>query len=139
MATHKNAVLIVDDEELICRGILRELKGRFHLVFTAAGQGEAEAILNRGDITILICDYFLGASSPRGTELLEKWRKSYPSIEKAVLYTATDPASIPPSEGVDATLSKAISPGEIYRILAALPDEVGVESLPPVPAAHSVC
>ncbi len=138
MRTHNSACLVVDDEELICRGILRAFKGRFHRVFTATGPDDAEEILKRCDIAVLVCDYYLGESSPRGTELLEKWRRAYPSIERAILYTGTDPVLIRPSEWVDSTLSKAIPPKELYRVLIAPAEEMGRENQSPTPVVHSL-
>ena len=118
MNRHKTTLLIVDDEELVCRGILRNFKHRFDQVFFATDPNEAEKILQRGEVTSLVCDYHLGESMPKGTELLAKWRRSYPHIKKAVLYSGTDLSKIVWSYGIDSKISKSLPLSCLYKAVA---------------------
>jgi CheY-like chemotaxis protein len=133
MTPEKTTLLVVDDEELICRVLLRDFKNRFDKVLFATRLEEAERILESGEVTDLVCDYNLGEAVPRGTELLEKWRKAYPQIERAVIYTGTDTSKITPAEWIDSTVSKDMP---LHCLLSALQgcqrvaDPAGMESAP---------
>ena len=116
-----NTLLIVDDEELICRGVLRQLQGRFDRVYFATHPEDAERILAESEVTNLICDYNLGETMPRGTELLAKWRQAYPHIRRAVIYSAADLSQISLPEWVDTAVSKAKSADDLY--IALVPDD----------------
>lgn len=103
----KRSLLIVDDEELVCRGILRTFKRTFDDVQFAIHPDEAERILKRGEVTHLVCDYHLGETLPNGVEWMERWRKAYPKIQRAVLYSGADLSEISPSRWVDFKISKS--------------------------------
>jgi CheY-like chemotaxis protein len=133
MTPEKTTLLVVDDEELICRVLLRDFRNRFDKVLFATRLEEAERILESVEVTDLVCDYNLGEAVPRGTELLEKWRKAYPQIERAVIYTGTDTTKITPTEWIDSTVSKDLP---LHCLLNALlgcegiADAVGGEPIP---------
>jgi DNA-binding NarL/FixJ family response regulator len=127
MDRQKTTLLIVDDEELVCRGILRNFKNCFDQIFFATHPDDAEKILKQTEVTELVCDYYLGDSVPRGTELLAKWRRCYPHIRKAVLYSGTDLSKIIASYGVDFKISKSLPLSSLYKAVAphkALSDEI---------------
>jgi len=140
MTPEKTTLLVVDDEELICRVLLRDFKNRFDKVLFATRLEEAERILESGEVTDLVCDYNLGEAVPRGTELLEKWRKAYPQIERAVIYTGTDTTKIAPAEWIDSTVSKDLPLRCLLNALLGaegIADSVGMESIPCRSAASS--
>ena len=115
MNRQKTTLLIVDDEELVCRGISRSFKRCFDQVYFATHPDEAERILQQGEVTSLVCDYHLGDSLPRGTELMERWRRAYPHIKNAVLYSGTDLSKIISSKWVDSKISKSHPLSCLYK------------------------
>jgi CheY-like chemotaxis protein len=127
MNRQKTTLLIVDDEELVCRGILRNFRHCFDQIFFATHPDDAERILQQAEVTNLVCDYYLGDSVPRGTELMIKWRKSYPRIKKAVLYTGADLSRIIPEMGIDSSISKSLPLSCLYK--AVLSNEISDEVL----------
>jgi CheY-like chemotaxis protein len=120
MTPKKTMLLIVDDEELVCRVLSRDFKHKFDRVLFATRPEDAEEILATGEVTSVVCDYNLGDGAPRGTELLEKWRKAYPKIERAVIYTGTDPSRIGLTKWIDSTVSKGLPLAHLYTAVAGL-------------------
>ena len=116
----KKTLLIVDDEELVCRGILRSFKRCFDEVYFATHPEDAERILKQTAVTNLVCDYHLGEGVPRGTELMERWRRAYPQIRKAVLYSGADLSTVT-SSCVDSKISKSLPIHSLFH--AVLSDE----------------
>ncbi len=104
-----STLLIVDDDELICRGVLRQLRGQFEHVYFATRPDDAERILEEFEVTTLVCDYDLGEAMPTGTELLTRWRQAYPNIRRAVIYSGADLSRIRMPEAVDTAVSKGAS------------------------------
>ena len=121
MNRQKTTLLIVDDEELVCRGILRNFRRCFDQVYFATHPDEAERILRESEVTSLVCDYHLGDSLPRGTELMERWRQAYPHIRKAVLYSGADLNKVINSKWIDSKISKSNPLSCLYK--AVLLDE----------------
>lgn len=125
MSRAKRTLLIVDDEELVCRGILRSFKHSFDCVYFATHPDEAERILKQDEVTSLVCDYHLGESLPTGTELMERWRRAYPKIQKAVLYSGADLSKISSSRWVDSKISKSLPISNLFN--AVLFEEPAME------------
>ena len=113
-------VLIVDDEELICRSLLRQFRGRFDRVYFATHPIDAERILLDVEVTDLICDYNLGEAVPFGTELLTEWRQAYPHIRRAVIFSGADLSEVSIPKWVDVAISKSASVEELYA--AVIPE-----------------
>jgi DNA-binding NarL/FixJ family response regulator len=82
----------------------------FDLVLTAENSYKAVTLLNSMNVTHLICDYWLGHNEPQGLELISVWRKKYPTIRRAILYTGTDLSDITLPLSVDRILSKTELP-----------------------------
>ncbi len=112
-AKQERILLVVDDDPGVCSALIRLLGGNFDLVLTAETAAKAVSFLNTLSITHLICDYWLGSGEPQGVDLIPAWRKQYPSIRRAVLYTANDLAEIPVPISVDRILSKSDSPASL--------------------------
>jgi DNA-binding NarL/FixJ family response regulator len=117
MSYEMNTLLIVDDEELICRGLLRQFRGRFDRVYFATHPGDAERILADIEVTDLICDYNLGENVPPGTELLHEWRRAYPNIRRAVIFSGTDLSCVSIPRTVDSAVSKTASIDVLFAAL----------------------
>ena len=99
-------LLIVDDDpvmlqnlELICRAICDN-------VHTASNAIDAEQVFKTNRVTHLICDYELGNGLLPGTALITGWKKSFPSLQKAILFTATSIGEIDVPPEVDVVKSK---------------------------------
>ena len=108
MDTQDN-LLIVDDDETLARMVKRNLEirqGNGDHIFIATVAAEAETILKTKNITVLICDYDLGPYQPRGTSLTADWRRRFPSIKNAFIYSGGNLSEIPKVAGVDAIFSK---------------------------------
>ena len=114
-STHHDTLLIVDDEPRICKHLARLLEKSFYSVHTAVSQSEAELILGEERVTHLICDYNLGDDSPSGTELISEWRGRFPSIDLAVLFTASAEFQIKMLPGIDRVFFK---PRDIPELIA---------------------
>jgi ActR/RegA family two-component response regulator len=98
--------LVVDDEIANCWQLTRLLGQRFDAVLSATTVAGAERQLATREVTHLICDQELGADSATGAELIPKWRRRFPALRCAVLFTGArvEPAELPPE--VDAVVSK---------------------------------
>ena len=113
----RRILLIVDDDPRICRALSRRLLSSFDTLRTACTQREAESWLGRERISHLICDYDLGKGVPKGTELALRWRREYPSIERAVLFTGACPDEAVGTFGIDAVICKT---ADFFELMASL-------------------
>jgi ActR/RegA family two-component response regulator len=111
----KRNVLVVDDEAQVCTMLKRAFGPSFDQVLTATSCAAADVLLKDGCVTHLVCDYMLGAGQPLGTAAVVAWRKAYPTITRALIFTGSDiaNATIPPE--VDAVLSKTESVKVLLR------------------------
>ena len=111
----RKTLLIVDDEELVCRGVARGFRHAFEHICFATHPDEAERILADEEVTDLICDYNLGESLPAGTDLMERWRRAFPQIQRAVLYSGADLSQIALSCWIDFKISKSCPIADLYH------------------------
>ena len=105
----RDRLLIVDDDETLARVAKRSIEshhGSFDRVFIASATAKAEAILKTENITVLLCDYDLGPHQPKGTALAADWRRRFPSIKNAFIYSGGNLSEIPKVTGIDAIFSK---------------------------------
>jgi len=79
-------LLIVDDEPLARKALMRLLRGLFDEILCADGAERAEQALAEQEITHLLCDRHLLDVEP-GERLIIRWRESYPSLLVAGLIT----------------------------------------------------
>ena len=86
--------------------LCRRLLSSFAALHMACTKESAEQTLGKETITHLICDNELGEGVPKGSKLVEKWRREYPSIERAVLFTGDTYAAAGKTSGIDAVISK---------------------------------
>jgi DNA-binding NtrC family response regulator len=115
--TPKSVLLVVDDEQSVCRALKRMLQHRVANIITALTPAEAESVLQSGKVTHLICDHWFGPGEGLGLELVAKWRKKYHSVEQAVVLTGTDINSLTKPAGVDWVAPKTIDPDELVVLL----------------------
>ena len=113
----KRNALVVDDEAKVCSMLRRAFGPSFDQVLTATSCAEADIVLKDGMITHLVCDYCLGAGQPLGTEAVVAWRKAYPTITRALIFSGSDIASIASPPEVDAVVSKLESVKVLLRLL----------------------
>ncbi len=112
------SVLIVDDQASVLRSLARVLGLCFESVYTAITAGEASLLLETKSVTHIVCDYWLGHGQPVGLDLIPGWRKNYPSIERAIILSGSDPERIVPVRGIDAVLSKTVGLDELMKHLS---------------------
>jgi CheY-like chemotaxis protein len=79
-------LLIVDDEPLARKALMRLLRGLFDEILCAGGAEQAEQALAEQEITHLLCDRHLLDIEP-GEYLITRWRERYPSLLVAGLIT----------------------------------------------------
>jgi DNA-binding NtrC family response regulator len=71
-------VLVIDDEQLVCKSIKRILEDQEKQVFTALNYPEAEKILKQQSIDLVLLDYKLGDQD--GLFVLKEIRDQYPDL-----------------------------------------------------------
>ena len=107
----KGSVLVVDDYTQLGRLMKRMLSSSFDKVFTASHPNEAIKILESHEITHLLCDLYLGIGNEQvgvtGYTFVEFWRRRFPGIERAVVFTGADLAQLEKPDAVDAVISKS--------------------------------
>lgn len=87
-------ILIVDDHPIVLKGIHALLASSFaeaHII-DAAGVGEAELMLNRHKVDILITDLDLNGES--GSKLIEHVRNVQPATQVAIYTMHEEPWSV---------------------------------------------
>jgi len=116
-------LLIVDDCEEICRGLRRCLKHHFDEIHTALTPEQAETCLALPEHapTHLLCDYYLGERYPGGSELVRTWRKRYPSIIAAAIFSGSELRELPAGDGVDRVFRKPLEIDAIEAFFAPTP------------------
>jgi DNA-binding NtrC family response regulator len=83
------ALLLVADEVGIRRTLPRSLNGEFDDIHTAGTAAEADEILSSHTVTHVVCDLYLGNGQPLGDELIRTWRRRWPAIQYAALFTGS--------------------------------------------------
>ena len=89
-STHTpRTLLLVDDEAEICKQLRRSLGNEFDRIHTAGTASQADEILSSNTVTHLVCDLYLGNGQPLGDELIRRWRRRWPTIQYAALFTGS--------------------------------------------------
>lgn len=123
-------ILIVDDHPIVLKGIHALLSSSFPRasIMDAAGVGEAEEILVRHDVDIMITDLDLNGES--GTTLIRHVR-DIRSATQVVVYTMhEEPWSVSEIDSMDveAVVMKSDSAGELLTAVGCLLDGKGYYS-----------
>ena len=112
-------VLVVDDEPMMTRAVLRMLKPSGHLVSMAGSGEEALRMLTAQTVDVVVSDMGMGAGM-NGWDLAEAVRSRWPGV-RFLLATgwgaALDPGEAR-SRGVDAVLAKPYQTVELLRALS---------------------
>lgn len=98
-------VLIVDDDVLFLRGLTRLLRNQPFRIITARSGEEAQELLKRWPIHVIVCDEHMPGMS--GTDLLAWIARHFPNTVRIVL---TGQPDLP-------TAMKAINDGQVFRFL----------------------
>lgn len=101
----KRTIMIVDDEENVCRALRRTLKQEGYNVIVANEPAHALELLKNTPVDMLIADHLM--PNMTGLELLKIVRTRYPDCVRMMLTGHADMQ----------TAIKAINHGEIYRFL----------------------
>lgn len=110
-------ILIIDGEATVRRAYARALKPDFDEVLTASDPAEALSVLEKRPVTHLVCGRSFGPDMPQGMDLIPKWRKTYPSINRALILTRADIAQMPAPPEIDGILAKPITPERLVKAL----------------------
>jgi DNA-binding NtrC family response regulator len=105
MKNTERSILLVDDEENICRSLRRTLKQEGYNVSIASEPAQALELLKDSPTDMVISDHLM--PNMTGLELLKIVRTRYPDCVRIMLTGHADMQ----------TAIKAINQGEIYRFL----------------------
>lgn len=123
-------ILIVDDHPIVLKGIHALLSSSFPRagILDAAGVGEAEEILVRHDVDIMITDLDLNGES--GTTLIRHVRDIRPATQVVVYTMHEEPWSVSEIDSMDveAVVMKSDSAGELLTAVGSLLDGKGYYS-----------
>lgn len=123
-------ILIVDDHPIVLKGIHALLSSSFPRasIMDAAGVGEAEEILVRHDVDIMISDLDLNGES--GTTLIRHVRDIRPTTQVVVYTMHEEPWSVSEIDSMDveAVVMKSDSAGELLTAVGSLLDGKGYYS-----------
>ena len=123
-------ILIVDDHPIVLKGIHALLSSSFPRasIMEAAGVGEAEEILVRHDVDIMITDLDLNGES--GTTLIRHVRDIRPATQVVVYTMHEEPWSVSEIDSMDveAVVMKSDSAGELLTAVGSLLDGRGYYS-----------
>lgn len=123
-------ILIVDDHPIVLKGIHALLSSSFPRasIMDAAGVGEAEEILVRHDVDIMITDLDLNGES--GTTLIRHVRDTRPATQVVVYTMHEEPWSVSEIDSMDveAVVMKSDSAGELLTAVGSLLDGKGYYS-----------
>lgn len=123
-------ILIVDDHPIVLKGIHALLSSSFPRasIMDAAGVGEAEEILVRHDVDIMITDLDLNGES--GTTLIRHVRDTRPATQVVVYTMHEEPWSVSEIDSMDveAVVMKSDSAGELLTAVGCLLDGKGYYS-----------
>lgn len=123
-------ILIVDDHPIVLKGIHALLSSSFPRasIMDAAGVGEAEEILVRHDVDIMITDLDLNGES--GTTLIRHVRDIRPATQVVVYTMHEEPWSVSEIDSMDveAVVMKSDSAGELLTAVGCLLDGKGYYS-----------
>lgn len=124
-------ILIVDDHPIVLKGIHALLSSSFPRasIMDAAGVGEAEEILVRHDVDIMITDLDLNGES--GTTLIRHVRDIRPATQVVVYTMHEEPWSVSEIDSMDveAVVMKSDSAGELLTAVGSLLDGKGYYSV----------
>ena len=109
----KTILLVVDDENAVCRALRRMLKNKFDEVLAVETPADAEAVLASRPVTHVVCDHCLGPGQPEGLAIAGAWRSAYPSIRRLVILTGVNLKNLSPAPGIDLLLPKTIDPADL--------------------------
>jgi DNA-binding NtrC family response regulator len=113
----KKILMIVDDTPNIGRALSRMIGRHFDEVHVLTGAAEASDLLGRTRVTHVICDQCLGEGDPRGLDLVPRWRRAHPSIERAIVLTGFDARTLVAGPEIDAVVSKLTGSHELMGLL----------------------
>jgi CheY-like chemotaxis protein len=117
----RKTVLVVDDNEQICRAMSRRLGPLFDEVFVATDPREAARILEDSFVTHVLCDFDLGfgigLESVTGYGFVQCWRREFPEIRRTVVFSGTDLSRLEKPREVDAVVRKTEAPDMVVEAL----------------------
>jgi CheY-like chemotaxis protein len=112
-------ILVVDDEPMMTKAVVRMLRPAGHIVSVAASGEEAQQTLTTHTIDVVVSDVGMGTGM-NGWELADAIRRRWPTV-RFLLATGWG-AAIDPGEarakGIEAVLNKPYQSADLFRALA---------------------
>ncbi len=136
MITQK--VLIVDDEEDVCRSVSKILTRRGFAVDTVLGGEEAVRRMKETAFDLVITDFMMPKMD--GLELLKIIRDHYPELDVIMItgYASIDSAVKATKLGAAGYLPKPFTPDELMKVTSrVLQDRKAAPKAPPAPAPEA--
>ncbi len=92
MASTKPAVLIVDDEKVICEGLSRVLSEDYETFYALNGKEALDIVRRQGKIDVMLCD--IKMPEMEGTEVIRTIRSSNKNMVVIVMTAVTNPKKV---------------------------------------------
>jgi len=115
------AILVLDDKDMVRRGVVRLLKIAFRTVLDAKTPQVADRILASERPAFLLCDYWLGRRYPPATTFIPHWRATCPWLLRVALMTGTSPEALGRCDGVDRIFQKPLDHEALYDFFLSAP------------------
>ena len=130
MTESERIVLLVDDDARLLRGLERHLSDGVYQIMTAVSAAEANAILHRYSVDVIVTDNQMPGVS--GIELLEQVQGDYPHVARIMLtgnITRAEERRIVEQIGVYQLLRKPIPAEQLAQIITtAITESCGTHS-----------
>ena len=101
----RHVLLVVDDEPQVCRLMERQLGEYFDEIITETNPNKVSEILGHRGVTHVLSDFNLHSTAD-GVHFVTGWKREFPCIERAVIFTALDLCDLEIPEEVAAVVSK---------------------------------
>ena len=102
---NRKSLLVADGCFLIHKLIFRLFEGTFDSILPAATATEAEMFLRNYNVSHIVISARI-AEGMSTTDLVDRWRAQYPTIQRVVLYTGAEISSTELGSSIDAVVTK---------------------------------
>lgn len=119
--TSQNSILLIDDDAKLLTALGNRLECEGYVVWTASSAAEAEAMLARNPIDVIICDNRMPGRS--GLEFLGRIKRDYPSTIRIILsgsVTGSQAVQAMSRYGISRVLEKPCSFDKLQGVLEEL-------------------
>ena len=115
---HPGPLLILDDRDDLRVSLKRLFGLMFDEVLLAGTPEEAEEHLRNSSPPFFLCDYWLGREHPPGSEVVRRFRKQFPCLERVALMTGSKVSALTDTVGADIVFSKPLNTEKVRSFFA---------------------